>query len=209
MVTNPPAHSGDLRNAGLTPGWGRSLGGGHGNPLRYSCLENPLDRGAWWATVHGVAKSRIRLSNLGHMHALVPPAHGSLCLEHPACSSLLAGGTPPCLLRFSRLHRLILGAFSNVHILFLLGFLPRHSSVGSIISTSSSVSVALPSSVSSELLPFSSDLHSLHRPAGTQGHRLSPSFFTPIPTPAASLLVLPEVTPDHPPASHPSSGPHP
>ena len=40
------------------PGWGRSLGEGNGNPLQYSCLENPMDRGAWWATVHGVAKSQ-------------------------------------------------------------------------------------------------------------------------------------------------------
>ena len=47
---------------GSIPGWGRSPGGGHGNPLQYSCLENPMDRGAWRATVHGVAESRARLS---------------------------------------------------------------------------------------------------------------------------------------------------
>ena len=183
MVTNPPAYSGDLRNTGLIPGWGRSLGGGHGNPLQYSCLENPMDRGAWRATVHRVAKSRTRLSNLGHTHAFVPPANGSLCLEHPACSSLLAGGTPPCLLRFSGLHHLIPGAFSNVHILFLLGSLPRHSSVGSIISTSGSASVALSPSISSELplLPFSSDMHSLHRPAGTQASSQSSLLHPPSP----------------------------
>ena len=52
--------TGDL---GLIPGLGRSLGGGNGNPLQYSWLENPMDRGAWWATVHGVAKSRTCLSN--------------------------------------------------------------------------------------------------------------------------------------------------
>ena len=46
---------------GLIPGLGRSPGGGHGNPLQYSCLENPMDRGAWWATVHGVMKSHTRL----------------------------------------------------------------------------------------------------------------------------------------------------
>ena len=46
---------------GLIPGWGRSPGGGYGNPLQYSCLENPMNRGAWWATVHGVAKSQTRL----------------------------------------------------------------------------------------------------------------------------------------------------
>ena len=48
---------------GSIPGLGRSPGGGHGNPLQYSCLENPTDRGAWWATVHGVAKSWTGLSN--------------------------------------------------------------------------------------------------------------------------------------------------
>ena len=56
---NPPANAGD---AGLTPGSGRCRGGGNGNPLQYSCLENPTDRGAWRDTVHGVAKSRTRLS---------------------------------------------------------------------------------------------------------------------------------------------------
>ena len=45
----------------LIPGWGRSPGGGHSNPFQYSCLENPMDRGAWWATVHGVTKSWTRL----------------------------------------------------------------------------------------------------------------------------------------------------
>ena len=49
-------NAGDL---GLIPGLGRSPGGGHGNPLQYSCLENPMDRGGWQATVHGVAKSRM------------------------------------------------------------------------------------------------------------------------------------------------------
>ena len=44
-----------VRDAGLIPGWGKSPGGGHGNPLKYSFLENPMDRGAWQATVHGVA----------------------------------------------------------------------------------------------------------------------------------------------------------
>ena len=48
---------------GLIPGLERSWGGGHGNPLQYYCLENPMDRGAWWATVHGVARSWARLSH--------------------------------------------------------------------------------------------------------------------------------------------------
>ena len=52
VVKNLPAHAGDLRDAGLIPGSGRSPGEGNGNPLQYSCLENPMDRGAWRATVH-------------------------------------------------------------------------------------------------------------------------------------------------------------
>ena len=60
VVKNSPANAGDIRDAGSIPGSGRSLGGGHGNPLQYSCLEKPMDRGAWWATVHGVEKSRSR-----------------------------------------------------------------------------------------------------------------------------------------------------
>ena len=57
MVKNPLANAGDVRDPGSIPGLGRSPGGGHGNPLQYSSLENRMDRGAWWATVHGVAKS--------------------------------------------------------------------------------------------------------------------------------------------------------
>ena len=56
-VKKLPASAGDIRDIGLISGSGRSPGGGHGNPLQYSCLENPTDKGAWWATVHGVAKS--------------------------------------------------------------------------------------------------------------------------------------------------------
>ena len=54
---------------GSIPGSGRSPGGGHGNPLQYSCLDNPMDRGAWWATVHRIAKSQTQLKGLS-MHAL-------------------------------------------------------------------------------------------------------------------------------------------
>ena len=57
MVKNPPANAGDIREPGLIPGSGRSPGGGHGNPLQYSCLENPMDRGAWRTIVCGVAES--------------------------------------------------------------------------------------------------------------------------------------------------------
>ena len=62
VIKNPPTNAGDTRDAVSIPGRRRSPGGGNGNPLQYSCLENPMDRGAWWATVHGVAKSWTRLS---------------------------------------------------------------------------------------------------------------------------------------------------
>ena len=58
MIKNLPANARDLRDVGTIPELGRSPGEGHGNPLQYSCLENPMDRGVWWATVHGVAKSQ-------------------------------------------------------------------------------------------------------------------------------------------------------
>ena len=61
VVKNPLANAGDLRDLGLIPGSGRSPGGGHGNPLLYSCLENPMDRGAWQETVHMVTKSQTQL----------------------------------------------------------------------------------------------------------------------------------------------------
>ena len=61
MVKNPYASAGEVRDVGLTPGLGRSPGGGHGNPLQYSCLQNPMDRGAWHTTVHRVAECQIRL----------------------------------------------------------------------------------------------------------------------------------------------------
>ena len=57
VLKNPPAKAGDIRDQGAISGSGRSPGGGHGNTLQYSWLENPMDRGAWWATVHGVARS--------------------------------------------------------------------------------------------------------------------------------------------------------
>ena len=60
MVKNPPANVGDVSSV---PGLGRYPGEGNGNPLHYSCLGNPMDRGIWWAAVHGVTKSRTGLSN--------------------------------------------------------------------------------------------------------------------------------------------------
>ena len=58
VVKNLPANAGDVSDAGSIPGLGRSLGGGNGNPLQYSCLENLMDRRAWQTTVHGVAKNQ-------------------------------------------------------------------------------------------------------------------------------------------------------
>ena len=64
MVKNPPANARDIRHTGSIPGSGRSPGRGHGNLLQYSFLENPMDRGAWWAIVRRVAKSQTRLKRL-------------------------------------------------------------------------------------------------------------------------------------------------
>ena len=61
MVKNLPINAGDVRDAVLIPGFGRSPGGGHDNPLQYSCMENPMYIGVWWAIVHRVSKSWIRL----------------------------------------------------------------------------------------------------------------------------------------------------
>ena len=77
MVKNLPANAGDLRDLGLIPGLGRAPEGGHGNPLQDSCLENPMDRGAWLAMIHRVAKSQTQLKRLS-MHA-VRDAHRGAC----------------------------------------------------------------------------------------------------------------------------------
>ena len=61
MVKDPPANAGDVRDSGSIPGSGRSPGGAHGNPLQYSCPENPMDRGAWRAIVYRIAKSQTRV----------------------------------------------------------------------------------------------------------------------------------------------------
>ena len=74
--------AGDVGKTGLIPGSGRSTGEGNGNPFQYSCLENPMDRGAWQATVHGVAKSQTRLST--HTHMLVFSPFSSLT-GHARC----------------------------------------------------------------------------------------------------------------------------
>ena len=86
MVKNQPANTGDMRDPGSIPGSGRSPGGGQGNPLQCSCLENPMDRGAWWATVLRVAKSRTRVKQLSTHNILV----GLKQVTHPTPPSLPA-----------------------------------------------------------------------------------------------------------------------
>ena len=89
MVKNLPVNAEDIRNASLIPGLKRSLGEGNSKPLQYSCLENSTDRGAWWATVHRVARSRTQLSNLGHVHVLTHThTHTHTHLERLTCKSI-------------------------------------------------------------------------------------------------------------------------
>ena len=73
VVKNPSANAGDKRDVGLIPGSGRSPGGGHGNPLQYTCLGNPMDRGACWTTVHRITKSQTQLSDLVPNMHIKPP----------------------------------------------------------------------------------------------------------------------------------------
>jgi len=69
VVKNPPANAEDIRDTGSIPGLGRSSGGGYGSLLQYSCLENSMDRGSWWAMVHRVAQSQTCLKQLSmHTH---------------------------------------------------------------------------------------------------------------------------------------------
>ena len=68
-VKNPPSNAGNIKDSSLIPGLGRSPEDGHGNPPQHSCLENPMNRGAWWATVHRVTKSWTRLKQLS-MHTI-------------------------------------------------------------------------------------------------------------------------------------------
>ena len=78
---NPAARTGDIKNTDLIPGSGRSSGGQHGNPLQYSCLENPMDRGAWQAAVHGVTKRQPWLKQL-RTHRPLKQSPSGLGLQH-------------------------------------------------------------------------------------------------------------------------------
>ena len=97
MIKNPSVNSGDKRDTGLIPGLGRSPGGGPGKLLQCSCLENPMKRGAWGATVHRVAKSWTQLKRLS-MQAILKPLFTPRSLHHatPQCrliSLILSGHT--------------------------------------------------------------------------------------------------------------------
>ena len=83
VVKNPPATVGDIRDSGSIPGSGRSPGRGQGNPLQYSCLKNPMDRGDWRALVHRVTQSQTRLKRT-HRHTRL--VRKGLCCAVLSCS---------------------------------------------------------------------------------------------------------------------------
>ena len=82
MVNNLPANVRDIRDVGLIPGSGRFLGEGNGNPFQYPCLENPMNRRAWWAIVHGVPRNQKRLKRV------------SMQLHSNPCAKLLTAPIP-------------------------------------------------------------------------------------------------------------------
>ena len=86
VLKNTPANAEELRDAGSIPGSERSPGVGNGNPLQYSCLQNPMDRGAWQDTVHGVAQSRIPLKPLS--------THSTRVVKNPPFSTGDVDSTP-------------------------------------------------------------------------------------------------------------------
>ena len=101
-VKNPPAMQEMQETLGSFPGWGRSPRGGNGNPLQYSCWENPMDRGTWWATVHGVTESDVT-TYLTHVDPIsgvqiqgvpVPRGHGECAAPQDAPLTLLLSSRP-------------------------------------------------------------------------------------------------------------------
>ena len=96
VVKKQPASAGDVRDKGSVPGSGRSPGGGHGNPLQYSCLENPTDKGAWQATVHRVAKSLTELKWLSTESVETLEDNDILWILCSFASSDASGKEPAC-----------------------------------------------------------------------------------------------------------------
>ena len=92
-----------MRDPSSIPGLGRSPGEGNGNPLQYSCLENPMDGGAWWATVHGVAKSRTRLSDFTFPFTFTYPSCTYFFVFFPSCTSLCILDSQPCVMFFANI----------------------------------------------------------------------------------------------------------
>ena len=111
VVKESACNTRDAGDVGLIPGSGRSPGGGHGNPLQYFCLENPMDRGAWRATVHRVTKSRTRLSNRTHVHRPLETfscnkqAQSKLVFPQEATCSFCPPGFPVSYTAWPRCHR--------------------------------------------------------------------------------------------------------
>ena len=81
VLKNLPANAEELRDPGLIPGLGRPAGGGHSHPPHSSCLENPMDRGAWWAAVHGVTRVRHNWSDLAGRHTHVTRHYSDKAVE--------------------------------------------------------------------------------------------------------------------------------
>ena len=86
MGKESACNAGDIRDVGSISGSERSLGGWYGNPLQYSCLENPMDKGSWWAMVHRVAKSQTQLSNWAHTLRTNQPTEPRSLLHHYAAA---------------------------------------------------------------------------------------------------------------------------
>ena len=104
VVKNPPAIAGDLRDAGSICGSGKSPGGGHGNPLQYSCLKNSMDRGAWRATVHRVTQSWTQLKWLS-MHSCRPLLQSEGKYKRLLCPGIKTGKPSTTRVRASSLDR--------------------------------------------------------------------------------------------------------
>ena len=102
----------DTGGAGSVPGSGRFPGGGHGKPLQYSCLVNPMDRGAWWVRVHGDAKSKTQLKSLS------THAHTNLCGYMHACTHMhicACTHAPTCMCTYVKFIKTCLGTFWPIH----------------------------------------------------------------------------------------------
>ena len=117
MVKNLPDNAGDVRDMGLIPRLERSPGVGNGNPPQYFCLENPMDRGAWWATVQGVAKSCTRLTPYRVEGSMLH----TLSLSKPAEVVFSLGGVQLSILKHRLRTEMVLGLTS---LLSLISYMP-------------------------------------------------------------------------------------